>query len=444
MPNHPLSAGETWAGRFTRSLFLGLIIVTSAQVISAQTSQVPSLRTREGENLSPRSVEQVIERAERYFRLGEVNLKDGLRDAARAEFDKAVETVLESGYDVRAEPRLQRYYLELVERVYRLETPHGVTATQSGNAHTSGSPSDPSAEDYVTAVINHAEAQFELGRVYLKNNKQEAAKEAFTNAMEVAGAEGTWAKDHAGLQAYRISLAERIQKLGGGGEPEPPAGFTEQRFEPSPLDELRELILTIDEQSRPSPEPCGPAGASRVELRGFRLGLMSEDVRARLPGLAVPAPDRYGQAYASANLDPRKVKDTQLKDVRRVAFSFLDGRITSVTLVYAATTDWENAAQFAKQVASSMGLTARWGRPEDAAASDEDVRQLKCESRSVIAGLMFVNRQRYPFVTARDDDASARVRGRMLAEAERKAKAALAEAERKAQEAENRRRAFKP
>jgi hypothetical protein len=77
-----------------------------------------------------------------------------------------------------------------------------------------------------------------------------------------------------------------------------------------------------------------------------------------------------------------------------------------------------------------MGLTARWGRPEEAAASGEDVRQLKCEGRSVIAGLMFVNRQRYPFVTARDDDASARVRARMLGAAERRAKAALAEAER--------------
>ena len=123
--------------------------------------------------------------------------------------------------------------------------------------------------------------------------------------------------------------------------------------------------------------------------------------------------------------------------MRRLAFSFFDGRVTSVTLVYAASSDWESAAQFARQVASSTGLTARWGRPEEVAASEEDVRQLKCEGKSVIAGLMYVGRQRYPFITARDDEAPARVRGRMLAEAERKAKAALAEAE-------ERRRAFKP
>lgn len=427
-----------------RSLFLGLLTLSSTQVTPARSSQAPSLRTRDGETLSPRSVERVIERAERHFRLGEAKLKDGLRDAARVEFDKAVETVLESGYDVRAEPRLQRYYLELVERVYRLETPHGVTAVQSGDARPPTAPSGQRNEDYVTGVINHAEAQFELGRVYLRNNKPEAAREAFSRAVEIAEASGASAKEHAGLKAYRLSLAERIRKLAVGEEPTPPAGFTEQRFEPSPLDELRELVLTIDEQSRPSPEPCGPAGASRVELRGFRLGLAAEAVRARLPGLAVPAPDRYGQSYASASLDARKAKDPSLKDVRRVAFSFLDGRVTSVTLVYAASYDWESAAQFARQVASSMGLTARWGRPEEVAASGEDVRQLKCEGRSVIAGLMFVDRQRYPFVTARDDDASARVRGRMLAEAERKAKAALAEAERRARETENRRRAFKP
>jgi hypothetical protein len=114
---------------------------------------------------------------------------------------------------------------------------------------------------------------------------------------------------------------------------------------------LRELVLTLDEQSRPSAEPCGPAGASRVELRGFRLGLTAEAIRSRLSGLVLPAPDRHGQSYASANLDPRKAKDPSLKDVRRVAFSFLDGRVTSVTLVYAATADWESAAQFARQVA---------------------------------------------------------------------------------------------
>lgn len=173
-----------------RCLVLALLLISSAQGIAAQSSQTPSLRTKDGEPSAPPGVDQVIERAERHFRLGELNLKNQKRQAAREEFDKAVETVLESGYDVRAEPRLQRYYLELVESVYRLETSHSAPAAQSRDTRLLASPASRQAEDYVTAVINHAEAQFELRRVYLRNNKPEPAREAFSKAVEIAEASG--------------------------------------------------------------------------------------------------------------------------------------------------------------------------------------------------------------------------------------------------------------
>ena len=68
-------------------------------------------------------VNQIIDRAEIYFKEAELHLKAGERDQARQKFDKAVDTVLESGLDVRANQRLQTFYLELVERVYRVEVP---------------------------------------------------------------------------------------------------------------------------------------------------------------------------------------------------------------------------------------------------------------------------------------------------------------------------------
>jgi membrane-bound lytic murein transglycosylase D len=70
-------------------------------------------------------VSQLISRAEDHFRKGKLNLDDSKRDAARDEFDKAVDTILESGLDVRANQRLQTFYLELVERIYREEVPIG-------------------------------------------------------------------------------------------------------------------------------------------------------------------------------------------------------------------------------------------------------------------------------------------------------------------------------
>ena len=68
-------------------------------------------------------VTQLITQSEARFKEGELHLKSGERLQAREKFDKAVDTILESGMDVRASQKLQTYYLELVERVYRLEVP---------------------------------------------------------------------------------------------------------------------------------------------------------------------------------------------------------------------------------------------------------------------------------------------------------------------------------
>jgi membrane-bound lytic murein transglycosylase D len=68
-------------------------------------------------------VSKIITTAEDHFRKGKLNLEDNKRDQARDEFDKAVDSILESGLDVRASQRLQGFYLELVERIYREEVP---------------------------------------------------------------------------------------------------------------------------------------------------------------------------------------------------------------------------------------------------------------------------------------------------------------------------------
>src|SRR5438876_3700858 len=68
-------------------------------------------------------VDQVIERANDHFRKGKLNLEDNKREQARDEFDKAVDAILQSGLDVRANQRLQIFYLELVEKIYREEVP---------------------------------------------------------------------------------------------------------------------------------------------------------------------------------------------------------------------------------------------------------------------------------------------------------------------------------
>jgi membrane-bound lytic murein transglycosylase D len=116
--------------RFVNAALLATLLLPSAS-LRAQVSQQSYLRNTpsEIEREDPR-VSKIVEDAEKHFRLGELNLKDQKRQAAREEFDKAVDTVLESGMDVRSNPRLNRYYVELVERVYRYEVPQAVPSAR--------------------------------------------------------------------------------------------------------------------------------------------------------------------------------------------------------------------------------------------------------------------------------------------------------------------------
>ncbi len=126
-------------------------------------------------------VTQIIARAEDHFRKGKLNLEDSKREQAREEFDKAVDSILESGFDVRASQKLQTYYLELVERIYREEVPLQQPLNTSTNT---------------TLVAQNTQTQ------------EPATQKA----------------------------------------PPSQIGFRDQKFEPSPLDELSKLVLTDREK----------------------------------------------------------------------------------------------------------------------------------------------------------------------------------------------------
>lgn len=150
------------------SSFAQIPVASSARAIPTEVEQ------------SEGRVTQIMTRAEDHFRRGKLNLEDNKRNQAREEFDKAVDSILESGFDVRASQRLQTYYLELVERIYREEVPLQ-------------QPSVPSAVN--TQLV-------------AQNTQDSASQKA----------------------------------------PPPQIGFRDQKFEPSPLDELSKLVLTESEK----------------------------------------------------------------------------------------------------------------------------------------------------------------------------------------------------
>jgi membrane-bound lytic murein transglycosylase D len=166
--------------RLKACVALLMALVASAATSVAQIPVASSARTIPTEvEQSDGRITQIISRAEDHFRKGKLNLEDNKRNQAREEFDKAIDSILESGFDVRASQRLQTYYLELVERIYREEVP-----------------------------------------LQQPNN-------AAVNAQLVA--QNTQTQD---------------QKT----PPPSQVGFRDQKFEPSPLDELSKLVLTEREK----------------------------------------------------------------------------------------------------------------------------------------------------------------------------------------------------
>ena len=159
-----------------------LLMVAGSPVSSfAQIPVASSARTIPSEvEQSEGRIAQVIARAEDHFRKGKLNLEDNKREQAREEFDRAVDSILESGFDVRASQRLQTYYLELVERIYREEVPLQQPAAQI------------------------------TGQLVAQNTQSQ----------------------------------DQSQKT----PPPSQIGFRDQKFEPSPLDELSKLVLTDREK----------------------------------------------------------------------------------------------------------------------------------------------------------------------------------------------------
>ena len=164
----------------TRASVIALLVI-SATFVTAQTpTGGSSARTIQTEpEKADVQVGEVISRAEDHFRKGKLNLEDNKREQARDEFDKAVDSILESGLDVRASQRLQSFYLELVEKIYREEVPLGRVPTQTN-----------------------------VSELVAQNNSAPASTQSSDT---------------------------------------PQIGFREQKFEPSPLDELSKLVLTPDE-----------------------------------------------------------------------------------------------------------------------------------------------------------------------------------------------------
>jgi len=96
-----------------RRLLVALIVAFSAAVAtlaSAQTPQIP-----------PDEVQTLIAASDGHFKAGQKELEQGHVEAAKAEFNLAVDVLLESSYGGRTEPRIRDHFDRLVDRISTYE-----------------------------------------------------------------------------------------------------------------------------------------------------------------------------------------------------------------------------------------------------------------------------------------------------------------------------------
>ncbi|MFL6214298.1 MAG: transglycosylase SLT domain-containing protein [Blastocatellia bacterium] len=75
--------------------------------------------------VSQDATQLVIDRAEEALRRGEEAQQKGLPDIARKFFDQAVDAILTSGVDLKANAKLDNYYRQLLERIHKYEAQPG-------------------------------------------------------------------------------------------------------------------------------------------------------------------------------------------------------------------------------------------------------------------------------------------------------------------------------
>lgn len=200
-------------GVFALAAFLLSAVPALAQVTNSVSSGRNAGKTEAAEKAEAR-IRQISGDAGRYFKQGLENLSNNRRSQAREDFDRSVEIFLLSGVNVQRDQGLRECYNELIETIYRMEFPSG---------------RQPANLRRLSTVCN-----WEI--------KDEVADNV------------------AALLQVPVQPGENAELATAAVGGEVPAetelgiGFSEQKFEPSPLDELSRLELTPEELDVDSPE----------------------------------------------------------------------------------------------------------------------------------------------------------------------------------------------
>jgi membrane-bound lytic murein transglycosylase D len=187
--------------------FTAILIFIFSSLVFAQTSQ--NIKAEE-------QIKILLDRAGGEFRAGLMALQDNRRSTAREKFDKAVEVFLMSGINLNSNSnaKARECYNQLIETIYRIEFPNekDQPLIRSLSATCGWNIDNKLADDIARLVLTAPNNSTPGGNTTATVNSSDQSNE---NLLQ---------------------------------------GFTEQRFEPSNLDELSKLELTPEELNVDTPE----------------------------------------------------------------------------------------------------------------------------------------------------------------------------------------------
>ena len=118
------------------------------------------------------------------------------------------------------------------------------------------------------------------------------------------------------------------------------------------------------------------------ELRGFRLGMTLEQVRARVPQIQFGRPNEIGVTKTSINpLYDQRFDKVRFADVRTISFDFLDGELTTFWIGYESTFKPQAIDEFVAGISRSLNLAATW-------SAKRGGQQLRCDGFTLFVSLI--------------------------------------------------------
>lgn len=118
------------------------------------------------------------------------------------------------------------------------------------------------------------------------------------------------------------------------------------------------------------------------ELRGFRLGMTLDQIKARVPQVQYGRPDEIGLTKTSINpLYDQRFDKAAFADIRTISFDFLDGKLTTLWIGYESSFKWQSVDDFVTGISKSLNVSGLWSPKRGG-------QQLRCDGFTVYVALI--------------------------------------------------------